>query len=205
MKARAGLRTIFSMLRSSRQFLASGLLAVMVCMAVCAQAQDRGSDLRLQEQKIKAGLVYSFLKYTAWPAKVRDSASMHICLYGGDPFDGYFYPLRGRTARHKIIIITEVDSINEARSCHLLYIHHSQEKNLPALLGHLQGSPILTASDIHDFVEKGGMVEFGRRDRRVSVFVNRNAMAAAGLDIDNRLLTFAKSVSAATESDEGKQ
>lgn len=169
-------------------------LSALLGLSIPVAAQDGSSGLQLQEQKIKAGLVYNFLKYTTWPVHGRDEKTLRICLYGGDPFDGYLYPLRGRTAQQDVIVITEIDTVAEALSCHLLFVDPSQEKNLPEIFGALRGHNVLTTSDIEGFVRKGGMVEFATQNQRISVYINKNAITAAGLSIDNRLLKFAKLV-----------
>lgn len=164
----------------------------LAALPAAARAQEHIPGLKLQEQKVKAGLVYNFLKYTTWPAKAQKNAGLRICLYGGDSFDGYLYPLRGRTAQQNVIAISEVSRSEDAAACDFVFIHAKQEKHLQHLLRALEGHHVMTASDIRDFAGKGGMIEFATDKQRIAVFINEDAISAAGLRIDSRLLKFAR-------------
>jgi hypothetical protein len=65
---------------------------------------------------------------------------------------------------------------------------------LPALLRFLKGKPVLTVSDIQKFALQGGMVELVREDQRVSLYVNKDAADAAGIQIAGNILKLAKRV-----------
>jgi hypothetical protein len=172
------------------------LLANLWCFAP-AQAQNAAPSIQLYEQKIKAGLVYNFLKYTNWPADVisKTNGSLRVCLLGDDAFNGYLYPLQGRTAQQYLITITEINSIPEATGCSLVFVHRSAADMLPSLLQSLKGKHVLTISDIDQFARQGGMIEFGMEDQRVALLINKKAVGAAGLTIQERLVKLAKPVS----------
>jgi hypothetical protein len=170
-----------------------GLLVLATAAALglpaAVLAQDAGAP-RLYEQKIKAGLVYNFLKFTVWPSRnaAIQSGRLRVCLYGEDPFDGYLYPLEGRTARQLSIMISRVRTPGEAAGCSLVYIHRSHEAELPRILAFLKGKSVMTVSDIEKFAEKGGMVELAMQDRRIHLFINPQATQAAGIRIEDRML-----------------
>ena len=152
---------------------------------------------RQLEQKIKAGLVYNLLKYTTWP---KESAAtkkdeLQVCLFGDDPFDGYLAPLQGRTAQQFLISITHVKQVSETDLCNVVIIHRSQEKRLSELLDYLNDKHILTISDIGQFAHRGGMIEMAKEDEKISLYVNKDAIDQAGLDIEGHMLKLAKIVS----------
>ncbi|HEY6529888.1 MAG TPA: YfiR family protein [Cellvibrionaceae bacterium] len=178
-----------------------GILAVYTCLY--AWADD--SSLPLYEQKIKAGLVYNLLKYTEWPrlsttadtqnTDNRAGETLHICVLGDDPFDGYLSPLAGRTAQQAIISIAHVTQIQQTGGCKVVIIHRSQEFQLPQLLSFLQGKNILTISDMTQFAEHGGMVELTRQNEKISLHINTESLNSARLAIDERMLKLAKIIS----------
>ena len=176
----------------SRIFLALTIFAAALCYSGILRAQDPAAN-QLYEQKIKAGLLYNFLKYTSWPQDLE--GSLKVCLYGSDPFEGYLYPLKGRTAQQYTISIQHIHDVSQAAECNIVFIHHNEARSLPALLKFLQDKHVMTASDIEEFAYKGGMVEFSRKDNRIKVFINKKAVEDAGLYIDNRLLKLATLVS----------
>jgi hypothetical protein len=152
---------------------------------------DMAKPVRLYEQKIKAGLLYNFLKYTTWPESSlpQDKKNLRVCLFGGDPFDGYLYPLEGRTAQKHTITIQQIDTIPAAENCHLVFIHKRERAELPQILAALGKHAILTISDITEFAEKGGMVEFATQgDQRIHLYLNKDSIQRSGLSVQDRLL-----------------
>jgi hypothetical protein len=174
------------------------LLVAVLCLGSAARAQDEVSSgqIQLYEQKIKAGLLYNFLKYTNWPLTTisRSGGSLRVCLLGNDPMDNYLYPLQGRTAQQYTITITRIDNVSGIDGCNLLFIHRSEEDSLSNILQLVKGRHILTISDIDEFAAQGGMVEFGMEDQRINLLINRRAVTAAGLNIQDRLVKLAKLV-----------
>jgi hypothetical protein len=181
---RRGRKTRDVLMRRIRKAL---LLAFLFIFVPPAGAQE---PLRLQEQKIKAGLIYNFIKHASWPGG--DSGEILICLLGGDPLDGYLYPLEGRTAQQRRIEIREIESADDAKGCDFLFVDTNQSRNLDAALAMLRGKPVLTASDMAGFAGRGGMIEFTRENRRIGILINRQALEAAGISVDNRLLKVAR-------------
>ena len=106
-------------------------LALAALLFAAAAVPARADDgVQLVEQKIKAGLVYNFLKYTDWPpSRMADASSpMTVCIFGDDPFDGYLQPMAGRTVNQRSIVLRTIHAPNEMASCHLLFVT-AGEKN----------------------------------------------------------------------------
>jgi uncharacterized protein DUF4154 len=176
-----------------RILLALALCSGMALAPPSLHAQEK--PLQLYEQKIKAGLVYNFLKYTTWPANAAPQGTLHVCLFGGDPFDGYLSPLKGRTAQQAVIDITTITRVSEAENCNMVIIPSSQAKSLPALLEFLKDKHVLTVSDIDQFARLGGMVEMTKENEKINLYINKTAVQGAGLGIQGQMLKLAKIVS----------
>ena len=56
--------------------------------------------------------------------------------------------------------------------------------------------PMLTVSNAEGFADSGGMIEFTRTDNRIGVKINTNAVTAAHLQVEDRLLRLATPASA---------
>jgi hypothetical protein len=146
-------------------------------------------NLQLQEQEIKAGLLYNFLKYTEWPpTSMEKFSSVSVCIFGDDPFEGYLQPMAGRTVNQRSIAIRKVNEIHETLTCQLLFVNANEKERWPQLRDSLKGKAVLTVSDFRDFVETGGMIEFARKDNHISVDLNMGAVTNAGLHMQDRLL-----------------
>jgi hypothetical protein len=154
------------------------------------------SALQLNEQTIKAGLVYNFLKYTTWPpdSSPHRKGSLIVCLFGAAPSNSYLQPLQGQTAQQAVISLVRKSGAGDMKECSVIFVDSDGEAQLPALLASIKGEHILTASDIDGFARMGGMVELTMVDKRVALFVNNKAVEAAGLSIQGRLLNLAKKV-----------
>jgi len=160
------------------------------------KAED-SSKLKLQEQTIKAGLVYNFLKYTTWPdnSSLIKENRLRICFFGNEPLDGNLSPLEGRTAQQSTINIVHISEINKTGECSLVFIDRDNANILPDLLSFLKGKQVLTVSDIDEFAKLGGMVELTIENKRIVLYINKNAVDESGLIIQTRLLKLAKLVS----------
>lgn len=167
-------------------FLRAFLSILLILAAVAAEAAE---PLQLGEQKIKAGLLYNFLKYIDWPAGAPEaSGPLVICLYGGDPLGGALKNLEGRSANQREIQLRPLAPGGDTQGCHMLYIHPGQRAAWPALRQALEGRRLLTVADHEGFALAGGMIEFRRRDDRIGVDMNLNALEAAHLSVQDRLL-----------------
>lgn len=173
------------------------LFALLVACAVLA-APARADKVELIEQKIKAGLLYNFLKYTDWPAAPAGGEIL-VCLYGGDAFDGHLQPMVGRTVNQRPIAVRAVKTDAEVEPCALVFVRADQKDKWPGLHKSLGNKSILTVSDFAGFTSAGGMIEFSRAESRIEVKLNVDAVAAARLTVGERLLKLASVVHAAPE------
>lgn len=174
------------------KFKAMVLIAVLTFLPL--QGQSAGT-VRLQENKIKAGLVYNFLKYTSWPEDGRsNNKDLQVCLLGGDSFGGALYPLSGRTAQQKTIHVREIDN-GEVTSCNLVFINKAHDYEIENILSNLKYHSVLTLSDSQNFSRKGGMVEFSKeKDQRIHLVINNKLIKESGLMVEGRLLRLARVV-----------
>jgi len=164
--------------------------ACLLVIALLPYSASAGSaELRLQEQQIKAGLLYNFLKYTQWPESSFAQVSfLTVCIFGDDPFGGNLKPIAGKTVNQREIALRQLRTTEEVSGCHLLFVNAEEKTRWPGLRELLAGKNVLTVSDFDNFTDLGGMIEFGRTDNHISASLNINATAAAGLRVENRLL-----------------
>lgn len=165
------------------QKICRGMVLLLLMGAPAMQAA--AETLQLQEQEIKAGLLYNFLKYTEWPAL---SSSLVVCVYGEDPFGGYLQPINGRSVNQHEIALRAVHAVGETGACQLLFVNAAEKEHWPELQRFLFGKPVLTVSDFEGFAGSGGMIEFGRKNDHISVELNIEAVTAAHLQVGDRLL-----------------
>jgi hypothetical protein len=167
--------------------LLATILALVAMPATRAGADD---NVQLYEQEIQAGLLYNFLKYTVWPTEklAQDPTTMVVCIYGDDPFGSYLQPMEGRTVNQRTIVIRMIHEAKEAGGCHLLYINPTEKDQWPALSQAISGKMVLTVSGFKNFSASGGMIEFGRKENHIAVFLNIDAITLSKLQVQPRLL-----------------
>lgn len=177
-------------LRLARLFAA--LLPVVAAVSTQAHADD---GVHLVEQKIKAGLIYNFLKYTQWPeGSARSSGELSVCLFGGDAFDGALQPMSGRTVNERAIAVRSIASEAEFKSCALIVVHSSKQSDWPLIRSSLSNQDVVTVSDFDGFAAAGGMIEFTHVGSHVGVKINEDAIAKNRIVVQDRLLKLADAV-----------
>jgi hypothetical protein len=147
------------------------------------------------EYEIKAAFLYNFAKFVEWPpdAFKNSGGSFVIGVLGEDPFEkGLEKELTGKPLQDKQLVFKRLSSLDDALGCQVVFISASEEERLGAILNRLQGSPILTVSDMGKFIQHGGMVGFILQDNKVGFNVNRTVAESAGLKISSQLLKLAK-------------
>lgn len=169
--------------------------ALMLLIAAVAPVRmaAAGETVQLVEQKIKAGLVYNFLRYTTWPSAA-PHATLVVCMLGGDPFDGQLAPMAGRTVSQRAIELRAMRDAADTSGCAAVIVRADQRSAWEGARKSIGAKEILTFADFEGFAVEGGMVEFTRVDDRVSVKINTDAVTAARLRIDDRLLKLASVV-----------
>jgi hypothetical protein len=164
------------------------LLAGGIFLSLLSTAEAQ--SLQLYEQKIKAGLVYNFLKYTEWPSSkmTKDTPAVIVCIFGQeDPFDGYLSPIEERTVQQKPITLKYISDGADINSCHMLYIGASDKAHWPQLQTAAGNKGILTVGDFSGFTDSGGMIQLGNKNNRVYVELNIAAITTAHLHIYDTL------------------
>jgi len=170
------------------------LVVIFLCLlSRIASADHRSSS----EYEIKGAFLYNFAKFVEWPAAdvQKSSETFVLGILGRDPFGNQLDELLdGKTVQDKKIILKRFDKVAEVSGCNVLFISASEEKSLPSILADLKGRPILTVSDMPDFVEEGGVVGFSVEGKKVRFSINTKAADSANLKVSSQLLKLAKSI-----------
>lgn len=145
------------------------------------------------EYKIKAAYLYHLSKFTQWPNSktLKSNASLHICVLGDNPFGGLLDTLSEKSLRNRTITIKYRISSQDYNQCDIIYISKSKKNNLINILHKLSHFPVLTVSDIDNFTQEGGIVEFVIVRGKVRLQINYKASLHANLKISSKLLALA--------------
>lgn len=168
--------------------LALGLLGVSALHAQNAKPTD---------YDVKAAYLYNFGRFVEWPAEVTAAQSGHftVCVLGQDPFGPSLdTTLAGETIGGKRIVAKRISNPQESDDCRILFLSPTEGGHLKKIVAELDKKAVLTVSDIPQFAQLGGMIQFVLEGKRVRFEVNLAATQRAGLTLSSELLKVATTV-----------
>lgn len=150
----------------------------------------------LKEHQVKVSYIYNFAKFIKWPAlpNRNDDTSFVICIEGHQPLSGYLSLLQDREIEGRKITVRAIANPDERRNCKILFISDSEEPRLAKILPTVAALPVLTISDLPDFIQSGGIIAMKIQDNRVRFDINLGAAHKADLAFNSQLLKLAVEV-----------
>jgi hypothetical protein len=149
------------------------------------------------EYGVKAAYLFNFARFTTWsaPATTEDNAAFGVCVLGHDPFGAALdTTVAGERIEGKPVVIRRITKPKDTVGCRVLFVSTSEGTALTDVRQSLDRSSILTVSDLPQFVERGGMIQFVLEGKRIRFAVNLPAAARAGLTLSAELLRVAVAV-----------
>lgn len=145
-----------------------------------------------KEYQLKAVFLWRLAQFTQWPSNAfEDAASpIAICVLGDNPFgDALDEAVRGETAHGRKFVVRHFRSVQEIKTCHILYISLSVARQVKEIIAAVRSRSILTVSEIEGFTRShDGMVRFLTEQNKISLRINLKAATGARLVLDPRLL-----------------
>ena len=152
---------------------------------------------RASEYEVKAVFLFNFAQFVDWPPEAFSAPDtpLVICVLGQDPFG----PALDQTVRDERLggrpfQVRRYQSVDEIKTCHILFISRSEGARPDVILAGLKQRPILTVSDADGFAQRGGMIRFVTDRNRIRLQLNLAATEAAHLTISSKLLRVAEIV-----------
>lgn len=139
-------------------------------------------------RELQAIYMYSFAKYTSWPEKfdafiigVIDDKVMHEVISN---------KLSDKTMKGRPIKVKLVNTVEEAGSCHLIYLNHRHSKSLADVIKNAQGQNTLIVTE-NDLIKKGAMISFLVIGNKLRFKINHEALNNEKLVASEGLLSLA--------------
>ncbi len=160
-----------------------------------AGGHARAQDSTPSEYQVKAAFIWNFAKFIDWPPPSFSSPDgpLTIGVLGDNPLSetlGEF--LKGKTANNRPLVAKQCRTLDEAKTCHVLFVSASESKRLPEILAELSKSSVLTVSETDQFIKEGGMINFFREGNKFRFQINDQAARSAGLKIASKLLELSR-------------
>lgn len=157
---------------------------VLVAMLGVAWAMPAVAQDRAREAEIKATYLLNFGRFVRWPAASDQAgAPFVVCVLGRDEFgrvlDDVF---AGESVNGRATAVRRLTTLDAVGGCHILYLASDVSRQVPAMLQATAASPVLTVSELPDFIERGGMIQFVQRAGRIRFQLNVTAAQGVGLE-----------------------
>ncbi len=148
------------------------------------------------EYTVKATYLYNFSRFVQWPSDaVAKRDAFQICVFGEDPFGSVLDTiLSGEAIKGKPVVAKRVMKLQDAADCPVLFISSSEDSRLKEILVGLDKAGVLTVSDIPQFSQRGGIIQFVVVANKVRFEVNLSNAQDAGLTLSSDLLKVAVAV-----------
>jgi hypothetical protein len=151
----------------------------------------------VRDNEIKAMFLFYFSKFIEYPESALSSKSqpLRICIFGEDPFQNALdAAVQGKDAHGHSIEIKRFNKTETIKECQILFISSAEQASLPQIFAHTRQYPILTVSDMDNFIKSGGMIQFYIEENKVRFMVDLKKIQGATLKVSSRLLQVAKVV-----------
>ncbi|HEX4228904.1 MAG TPA: YfiR family protein [Bryobacteraceae bacterium] len=171
--------------------------AVVVSGLPFAVSSPAGERPKPTESQVQVAYLYNFGKFVQWPANAAGTKSnlFNICVYGQDPFGATLYTtVADGIIDGKRVVAKRIVDAHEAVSCQILFISSSEDTRLKTILEDLNKAAVLTVSDMPQFSQRGGMIQFVLDGNKVRFEVDLTATQSAGLTLSSELLRVAAAV-----------
>jgi hypothetical protein len=150
------------------------------------------------EYQLKAVLLLRLAQFTQWPAEAFQSldSPIQVCVLGENPFgETLSAALTGETAHGRRLVAQHHRAIEQAKSCHILYLTGAGPRQAKTIVSAIGGRSILTVREIDGVATLyETIVGFATEQGKIKLFINAKAAAAARLALDPRLLRVAEVV-----------
>jgi hypothetical protein len=173
------------------------LLSMALLLLLTLSPSKLYSQAKASEFEVKATYLFNFGRFVQWSpgALSAKGDSFSICVFGQDPFGAVLDTiLSGESISGKAVVAKRVSKPQESMDCRVLYISVSEESRLKEILAGLDKAGVLTVSDIPQFSQRGGMIQFVLVGNKIRFEVNLTSAQNAGLTLSSDLLKVAVAV-----------
>jgi TonB family protein len=148
------------------------------------------------EDQVKAAYLLNFAKLAAWPqtALPDGSSALVIGVSGGDEdfLDALRALVAGKFVGTHPVEVKSVGSVEEMKSCHIVFFRASGRKHIQAAIESLPQTGVLFVGEDESFLQQGGMINLVRDRGSVQFEVNADALDHSEIHFSAKILALAK-------------
>lgn len=162
---------------SANKKIALILLLMMQCATSFAQVE-----------KVRAGILYYFIKYTEWP-EVKQKGDFRIYVVGEDEIASHLKSLlQGKFHDSQEIRIMTVSSVSEVKDAHIIYLapHKLSEFERANRLATTSSALLVTSSP--GMGAKGSSCNFILKGGKQAYEINEKSLSDCNLNVSSKLI-----------------
>ncbi len=146
----------------------------------------------VEEHEVKATYIYGFAQFTTWPKS--PEKGVNFCIHGNHPVGDGLRKLHGKNLRNAPVNIQQVSSAEEAKSCHVLFLHPENRGELVQWISTLESLPILVVSDSLEAFQEKVTIAFTVESNHVTFKINLTQARVSGLFFSSQMLKLAQEI-----------
>ncbi|MDQ8201378.1 YfiR family protein [Pelagicoccus sp. SDUM812003] len=175
--------------RPRRGGFAAAFVSFIACLvAWTLPAQD------LPQQQIEAAMTLRVLSFTEWP---QEAHPIQIGVFeDSDSLTAFQSLLQNETfrSRFEVRLIDRDISSEQLRGLQAIYFSEPDLTAIPRIVLRTAGQPIVLIGAFEDFLEMGGMVNFIKRQRKLSFEIDLKTSRQRGIEYRAKLLRLASRI-----------
>ncbi len=189
-QARAEFGAVWRAERALKTWVRWLLLFVLLAGSRSATA----GEAALREYQVKSLFLLNFAKYVEWPALSfkETNAPIVIGILGETNFGNDLNKaVEGKCISGRQILVRSVAKDGDMSECHILFISSSEQKRMGEILSRLSSMPVLTVGESEQFTQRGGIINFIKREGKVRLEIDADAARRSKLQLSSKLLSVA--------------
>jgi TonB family protein len=155
-----------------------------------------GQQQNALEDQVKAAYLLNFAKLAEWPSHALPDGPSPLVIGvsgGGEEFLNVLKAvITGRIIGTHPLVVKSVSSVEDMKSCHIVFFRASERKHTQAAIEALAQSGMLFVGEDESFLRQGGMINLVRDHGSVRFEVNADALDRAEIHFSSKILALAK-------------
>lgn len=149
-----------------------------------------------QEYQLKLAFLINFARFITWPESsfTATQGELTVCVVGQNPFGDELRKIENRKIGERRVRIKLTETAATIDQCHLLFVSSAASRHMPQLLEAIKQRPVVTVSDIPNFVDQGGGIELVLKQEHLAFIINNSRLKDVDIQAASPMLNLALEV-----------
>ena len=179
-----GIITLRAYLKSFIQLtkkIAALTLLSTICLSTYQVHASKQSDWAISQ---KTKIIKYLLDAVIWPKEAIKNNSINVCMLGDFESSKPLMALNG-TVINGLKVSVSIKTLKKAQAgCQMVYVSLSEKENVQKIVNAFKEKPVLLISDIGNFADQGGSMNFIEASGIVALTVNVETIKKSNLTFD---------------------